>query len=113
MVEAALVMPLLLLVLVAFFELAGLVGARLELVAAAREGVRVAATTPDPQRAVAAVRAVLPDRLDPLVTIRVKRPSVVGRLAEVVVSYRRSLSTPLLRGVTVPLSARAVMRVER
>ncbi|GIU91174.1 MAG: hypothetical protein KatS3mg011_0080 [Acidimicrobiia bacterium] len=106
-------LPLLLAVLIGFVELAALFGARLELVAAAREGARVAATVPDPARAVEAARRALPDSLRSRVTIRVRRPSVVGAAAEVVVSYRRNLVTPLVRGITVPLTARAVMRVER
>lgn len=109
-IEAALVIPVVLLVLVAVVELISLAATRLELVAAAREGARVAATTPDPAAAVAAAREVLGDGP---ATISVVRPAVVGRPAEVVVSVDRPLVTPLLDVFTVPIRARAVMRVER
>jgi hypothetical protein len=43
--------------------------------------------------------------------VTVRRPSVVGRSAEVIVRYAKPLVTPLLGGFTIDLRARAVMRV--
>jgi hypothetical protein len=47
------------------------------------------------------------------VQVLVVRPDVVGRQAQVTVSYDKPLVTPLLSAITVPMRARAVMRVER
>lgn len=111
-VEAALVIPVVLVVLMAVVEVIAAVGTHLELVTAAREGARVAATVADPASAVNAVRSALgADGFG--VTVTVVRPSGVGRQAEVTVRYAKPLVTPLLSAVTVPLQARAVMRVER
>ena len=110
-VEAALVLPVVALALLAMVEIFSVVGTRMEMVAAAREGVRVAATVPDPAAAVATARRVLGD-LAPLAKVVVRRPDVVGRLAEVEVTVRRPLVTPLLRTMKVELTTRAVMRVE-
>lgn len=112
-VEAALVIPVIFVVMMAMMELVGLVATRLELVAAAREGARVAATTPDPASAAAAAREALGGELGSRVAISVRRPSVVGEPATVEVRVAKPLITPLLNWITVPLSARAVMRVER
>ena len=107
--EAAFVIPVVLVVLMAVVEVISVVGVQLELVAAAREGARVAAVSPEPAAAVEAARAVLGDR--PAV-VSVVRPHVVGRSAEVTVRFDKPLITPLLGGITVPLTAHAVMRVE-
>ena len=107
--EAAFVIPVVLVVLMAVIEVVSVVGVQLELVAAAREGARAAAVASEPAVAVDAAREVLGDR--PAV-ISVVRPHVVGRPAEVTVRFEKPLVTPLLGGITVPLSARAVMRVE-
>ncbi len=109
-VEAALVIPVVLAVLIAVVEVIAVIGVQLEVVAAAREGVRVAATTPEPAAAVDAARSVLSNDA---AVVSVVRPHVVGRPAEVTVRLDKALVTPLLGGITVPLSARAVMRVER
>lgn len=111
-VEAALVVPVVLLVLLACFELVSLALTRIELVAAAREGARVAATAADPSRAVAATRAALGDPLSAIALVSVKRPQVSGRQAVVVVEVRRRLRTPLLDSITIPITVRAVMVVE-
>lgn len=111
-VEAVLVVPVVLLVVLAVFELVALGVTKLELTAAAREGARVAATVPDPGRAVAAVRETLSEPLRTRALVSVARPTVVGRPAEVTVSVSRPLRSPLLDAVVVPLSARAVMAVE-
>ncbi|MFP3916059.1 MAG: TadE/TadG family type IV pilus assembly protein [Actinomycetota bacterium] len=112
-VEFVLVLPLVVLVLVACLEVAVLARARVEVVAAAREGARVAATHPDPADAVAAVRHALGDPMGSQARISVSRPHVVGRAATVEVAVRRSLAAPLLEGLSVTLRGRAAMRVER
>ncbi len=111
--EFLLVFPLMVLTLVACLEVAALARARVEVVAAAREGARVAATHPDPAAAVEAVRAALGEDLGNAAHITVARPHVVGRRASVEVEVRRHLVGPLLDGLSVRLSGRATMRVER
>ncbi len=111
-IEAALVLPVILLVLVACFELATLALTRIELVAAAREGARVAASVADPAQAVSAVRAALDEPLNAIAGVSVRRPQVSGRQAVVVVEVRLRLRTPLLDSITVPIVVRAVMVVE-
>lgn len=111
-VEFVLVFPLIVLVLVASLEVAALARTRMVVVAAAREGARVAATHPDPARAVAAVRGALGDAGD-AARISVARPHVVGRPATVEVSLRQKLRAPLLEWMSVTLTGRATMRVER
>ncbi|MDH4117391.1 MAG: pilus assembly protein [Acidimicrobiia bacterium] len=110
-VETALVIPVIVIVLVAVVEVIAVIGTQLDVAAAAREGARVAATSPDPADAVAAARRVLGDDGASAV-VSVTRPGVVGRMAEVVVTYRKTLVTPLLGGLGVTLRSRAVMRVE-
>jgi len=110
-VEFVLVIPLVILVLLGALEVIGVAKSRIELEAAAREGARVAATTPDPARAVEAVRGVLGDEGAAKARITVERPTVVGALARVVVLTEHRLSIP--GGLVVPVSAEAVMRVER
>jgi Flp pilus assembly protein TadG len=112
-VEFLLVLPLIVLTLVACLEIAALARTRVEVVAAAREGARVAATHPDPAAAVEAVRAALGEELGASAHITVARPHVVGRPATVAVELRRNLVGPLLDGLSVTLSGRAMMRVER
>jgi hypothetical protein len=85
---------------------------QLELAGAAREGARVAATTPDPARAIAAVRRALGSRAQDA-RIAVHRPHVVGQPAEVRIALEVSIGLPFGGGFGVPLEARAVMRVER
>lgn len=111
-VEFVLVVPLILLVVVACLEVAVLARTRLVVVAAAREGARVAATQPDPAAAARAVRGALGE-LGDSARITVTRPHVVGRPATVQVEVRQALRTPLLEHLSVPLGGRATMRVER
>jgi hypothetical protein len=85
---------------------------QIEATAAAREGARVAATTPDPAAAVAAVRTALGEK-GAEARINVHRPHIVGRNARVEVTLWHHLDLPLLRGPSIPLSASAVMRVEQ
>lgn len=111
--EFVLVLPLIVLVLVACLEVAGLARARMVVVAAAREGARVAATHPDPADAATAVREALGEPMGERARISVSRPHVVGRAATVDVAVRQSLAAPLLDGLSVTLTGRATMRVER
>jgi hypothetical protein len=109
----AVTIPTLILVLLAILEVVVVARLQLELVAAAREGVRVAATVSDPARAVTATQIVLGPNLSDRVRVEVTRPSIVGRPAVVRVTLHHQLVTPILRWITVDLSGRAVMRVER
>lgn len=111
--ELFLVIPLIVLVLVAGLEVIGLAKARIELVAAVREGARVAATTPDPSRAVEAVQDALSPTQRASARISVTRPSVVGRPARVVVHSSYRVLEVFGGGVKVGVSADASMLVER
>ncbi len=112
-VELFLILPILILVVVASIQLVGVARARLELQSAAREGVRVAATTPDPSKAVAAVLASLPTEMRDRARVSVERPSVAGAVARVSVSIRHLVGTPFPSSIGVDLMARATMRTER
>ncbi len=111
-VETAFVVPVLLFVLLASFELVSLALTRIELLAAAREGARVASSVADPARAAEATRNALGEPLSSIATVSVRRPQVSGRQATVTVEVRRRLRTPLLEAITVPIVVRAVMAVE-
>ncbi|MCI0542847.1 MAG: pilus assembly protein [Actinobacteria bacterium] len=111
--EFFLVIPMLVLVLAAGVQTVALTRARIELVGAAREGARVAATTPDPSRAVSAVLAALPSTVRDRARVSVTRPAVVGQPARVVVRVRHHLGAPFPDMFTVELSASASMLVER
>lgn len=112
-IEFVLVLPLIVLVLVACMEVVALARARVVVVAAAREGARVAATHPDPAEAVEAVRTALGETMAATARVSVSRPHVVGRPATVEVDVRRHLAAPLLDSLSVTLAGRATMRVER
>ncbi len=112
-VELFLVLPIAILVLVASIQLIGVARARIELQGAVREGARVAATTPDPSRAVEAVLAALSPGMRDTARVSVERPSRVGAVATVTISIRHVLGQPFPRSLGVDLSARATMRVER
>jgi hypothetical protein len=109
----ALAIPTLVLVLLAMLEVVVVARLQLELVAAAREGARVAATVVDPGAAVRAAQNVTGPGISERIRVEVTRPTVPGRLAAVRVSLRHQLVTPLLRWVTIEVSGQAVMRVER
>jgi len=111
--ELAVTIPTLLLVLLGMLEVVVVARLQLELVAAAREGARVAATVVDPAAAVRATQDAVGPELADRIKVEVTRPTVPGRLATVRVSLRHQLVTPLLRWMAVDLSGRAVMRVER
>jgi Flp pilus assembly protein TadG len=112
-VELAVTIPALLVVLLALVEVVVVARTQLELVAAAREGARMAATVAEPSRAVDAVEAALSPGLARRAQITVTRPAAVGRPARVTVTLRHHLVTPLLRWLEVDLRGWAVMRVER
>ena len=112
-VEFFLILPLIVLVLVGGLQVASVARAQVELIGAAREGARVAATTPDPSKAVSAVTAALPESVRERARVSVKRPSVVGKPARVSVTVRHLFGTPFPQGFGVNLTASAVMRVER
>jgi len=112
-VEFFLVVPLLIVVLAAGIQVISVARARVELLGAVREGARVAATTPDPAKAVEAVRDALAPEDRDRVRIAVSRPSVVGRPAKVTATYRHILVIPFLEDLGVSVSASASMRVER
>lgn len=112
-VEFALVLPVVLLAIVLVVEVVGVAHTQMTVTAAAREGARVAATTPDPGLAAAAVRRALGDRADEA-RITVRRPDVVGETAEVVVALRHAVAAAVAGDlVELDVHGRAVMRVER
>jgi TadE-like protein len=112
-VEFFLILPLVVFVLLAGIQVVAAAQLRVELQGAAREGVRVAATTPDPSRAVAAVI----DALDPSTAgrarISVNRPATPGQPASVSVIVRHTVRLFLLPDISFDLAARAAMRTER
>ncbi len=112
-IEFALVLPLLLLVLLASVEVVLVARTQLELAHAAREGARQAATSPDVERAIAAVRRSLPAAAASRVRVAVDRQQQVGGTARVTASLQHRVATPLLGGFAVTLSSTAVMRVEK
>ncbi len=112
MVEFALLVPVLLLAVLATVEVAVVARTQLEVVNAAREGARQAATSPDPARAVRAARAALgPRGADARVSV--SRPHTVGAMAAVVVAIRHRVAAPMFGGFAIELTGRSVMRVER
>lgn len=111
-VELALVIPIVLLILLAAVEVAVVARTQLEVVHAAREGAREAAANPDPAQAVAAVREAL-GASGAVARIAVRRPQVVGAMAEVEVTVPHQLVVSIFSGFAVQLRGRAVMRVEQ
>jgi hypothetical protein len=111
-VEFVLVLPAILLVLLAMVEVAVVARTQLEVVNAAREGAREAATSPDPAKAVSAVQRAL-GASGERARVEVIRSHVVGEAASVVVRFPLTLAAPLFGGVTIELRARSVMRVEQ
>ncbi len=112
-VEFFLVVPLLIVVLAAGIQVISVARARIELLGAVREGARVAATTPDPAKAVEAVRNALAPTDRDRVRISVSRPGVVGRPAQVTARYRHLLTIPWIKDLGFDISATATMLVER
>ena len=111
-VEIALLLPLVLMVMFAVAEVAMAARVQLELVNGAREGARVAAVSPEPADAVAAVQQALGE-LGGHARIGVSRPHVVGEPATVTVVLRHRIGSILFGGTSIELQAQASMRVER
>ena len=112
-VEFFLVVPLLIVVLVGGLQVVSLARARIELLGAVRDGARVAATSPDPARAVEAVQNALAPSVRDRVRISVSRPGVVGAPVRVSARLRHRLGAPFPDHFGVDLSASATMLVER
>ncbi len=108
-VEFVLILPAVVLILLAIAEVTVVARTQLELSHAAREGVRVAATTPDTVRAVEATLSLLDSQDAGMARVSVTRPSSVGANAIVEVSVPHRLG---IIGLSVTLRARSVMRVE-
>jgi Flp pilus assembly protein TadG len=111
-VEFALVIPLVLVLVVAIAEVAVVARAELQLVHAAREGARYAATSPDTGGAAAAVRRALGPAGD-RARVSVSRPSQIGAAATVSVTIMHRFAAPLFGGFVVRLGASSTMRTER
>ncbi len=111
-VEFAIVVPLVLALLLGLVEVAVVARTQLQVIHAAREGVRQAATSPDPSTAVRVARAALGDA-GRAARIGVRRPHVVGEMASVEVSLRHRIARGLLGDLSVEVSSTATMRVER
>ena len=112
-VEFFLVIPMLVLVLAAGLSAVSVARARVELLGAVRDGARVAATTPDPAKAVATVQEGLAPEMRSRVRVAVSRPAVVGRLARVTATMSHPLGPPFPSGFVVEVRASASMAVER
>lgn len=112
MVEFALILPLALILILGIVEVAVVARSEIQLIHAAREGARQAATSPDTAKAAESVRRALGTD-GSRVAISVSRPSGVGEVARVDVRLRHTIAAPLLGGIPVQLSATASMRTER
>lgn len=111
--EFFLILPLVVFILLAGIQVIAAAQVRVELQGAVREGVRVAATTPDPARAVAAVAAALDPEMAERTRISVTRPSTPGATASVTASLRHTVRLIMLPDVAFNITARAAMRTER
>ena len=111
-VEFALVVPLVLALVLGLVEVALVARTQMEVVNAAREGAREAAASPDPSDAVRAARAALGE-IGSSARVSVRRPDVVGRLAEVRVTLPYRVAGAFLGWVSVEITAKAVMSVDR
>ena len=112
-VEFFLIVPLVIVVLVGGLQVVSVARARIELLGAVRDGARVAATSPDPAKAVEAVQNALAPSVRDRVRISVSRPGVVGAPARVSARLRHRLGAPFPDDFGVDLSASATMLVER
>ena len=111
-VELALLIPALLLMLAALGEVAAVGRVQLQVLGAAREGARVAATTPDTDAAISRAKAALGPDLAEGAVVSVRRPAIVGAEAEVRISVTHRLAAVVFGGTAVEVRSRAVMRVE-
>jgi len=112
-VEFALLLPVVVMLIVAVFEVGVLVQTQLMLTNAAREGARAAAVVVEATDAVSAARESLPGELSDSVRVSVERQSHVGGRAKVTVEYLVVMFERLGGGVEIPLRSSAEMRVER
>jgi hypothetical protein len=112
-VEFFLSLPLVFLILLAGFQVVAAAQVRIELQGAVREGVRVAATTPDPALAVAAVEAALDPARVATTSISVLRPSTPGQVASVTAKTRHTVRLIMLPDLSFDIAARAAMRTEK
>lgn len=111
--EFFLILPLVVLLLVAGLQVVSVARVKIELIGAVREGVRVAATTPDPAQAVDAVMAALDPEMAGRTRISVTRPSVPGQMATVTATLRHVVDFFILPDVEFDIPARASMRTEK
>ena len=112
-VEAALVLPLVVLLLLAVVQIGLLVRTELLVTHVAREAVRAAAVDADPHAATHA--ATTSSSLDPKrMTVEVRGRDGPGSRVRVVVTYTAPTDVPLIGGLLgdVTLQAEATMRVE-
>jgi Flp pilus assembly protein TadG len=112
-VEAALVLPLVVTLLLAVIQVGLLVRAEVLVTHAAREAARAAAVDADPQaaeRAASSSTALDPSRMN----VRVRGRNGPGSRVQVAVTYRAPTDVPLVGGLLgdVTLQATATMRVE-
>jgi Flp pilus assembly protein TadG len=112
-VEFFLILPLVVLLLVAGLQVVSAARLRIELSGAVREGVRVAATTPDPARAVDAVISALDPDLAARTRVSVTRPATPGQMATVTATSTHVVDFFVLPDLEFEISARASMRTER
>ncbi len=112
-VEFALLIPLVLALLLSAVEVTVIARTQLVVSQAAREGAREAATSPDPERAVAVVQRFLGPELSGTARVSVARDHHVGGRAEVTVRLSHRVAAPLFGGFPVELQSRSSMRVER
>ncbi len=112
-VEFFLLVPMLVMILAAGISVVSVARARVELLGAVRDGARVAATTPDPAKAVAAVQEAMAPEMRSRIRVSVSRPSVVGRPARVTARMVHPLGPPFPSGFSVEVVASASMLVER
>lgn len=111
--EFFLIVPLVLVVLVAGLHVVSVARIRIELLGAVREGARVAATHPDPSRAVEAVVGALAPEMAERARVSVTRPSVPGRIARVSASLPHTIDLLVWSDLRVEVSASASMMTEK
>jgi Flp pilus assembly protein TadG len=112
-VELFLLIPMLIVLLAAGLSVVSVARARIELIGAVRDGARIAATTPDPSKAVTAVQEALAPEMRSRVRVSVSRPAVVGRPARVTARLSHPVGPPFPESFVVEVTASASMLVER